>query len=252
MRTVVRTGGGRLIVKCNRPATDGRDHASRRAGHKDRDSNPIALDAVGCPGARDAHARRLGQIQDAHPFSGCLHLRAAVPVAGRERSERDHDDDERERYASPTSTAPGLLDDRAQETWAERSCKRCGRRCHKASITSTIRAVNRDPSTGVGLAELVAAELRRAVADGEARPGERLPPARDLAAVLGVNRNTVLSALRALRDEGLVDFRRGRGITVSARPERGEVGARARELVRFARSRGYAPDELIDIIRAVT
>ena len=35
--------------------------------------------------------------------------------------------------------------------------------------------------------EQVAAEIRRAIADGEAGPGERLPPARDLAAVLGVN-----------------------------------------------------------------
>ena len=66
----------------------------------------------------------------------------------------------------------------------------------------------------------VAAELRRAIADGEAKPGERLPPAKDLAAVLEVNTNTVLRALRQLRDEGLVEFRRGRGITVAGTPER--------------------------------
>ncbi len=41
----------------------------------------------------------------------------------------------------------------------------------------------------------VAAEIRRSIAEGEAKPGERLPPARDLAAVLGVNTNTVLRAL---------------------------------------------------------
>jgi DNA-binding transcriptional regulator YhcF (GntR family) len=38
---------------------------------------------------------------------------------------------------------------------------------------------------------------------------ERLPPARDLAAVMGVNTNT---ALRALREEGLLEFRRGLGV----------------------------------------
>jgi len=64
------------------------------------------------------------------------------------------------------------------------------------------------------LHEQVAAEIRRAIADGEALPGERLPPARDLAAVLGVNSNTVLRSLRQLREEGLLEFRRGRGITV--------------------------------------
>ncbi len=100
------------------------------------------------------------------------------------------------------------------------------------------------------LHEQVAAELRRAIADGEAGPGDRLPPARDLAAVLGVNTNTVLRALRTLRDEGLLDFRRGRGITVSDSPERGAVVARARELVAFAREHGYRRDELIDIIQA--
>ena len=31
----------------------------------------------------------------------------------------------------------------------------------------------------------VAGEIRRAIAEGEAKPGERLPPAKDLAAVLG-------------------------------------------------------------------
>jgi DNA-binding GntR family transcriptional regulator len=67
----------------------------------------------------------------------------------------------------------------------------------------------------------IAAEIRRAIADGEAKPGESLPPAKDLAAVLGVNTNTVLRALRLLRDEGLLEFRRGRGISVAATPERG-------------------------------
>ena len=109
--------------------------------------------------------------------------------------------------------------------------------------------VNRDEPTG--LHAQVAAEIRRAIADGEAKQGERLPPARDLAAVLGVNTNTVLRALRELRDEGLLEFRRGRGITVAGTPQQGEVIEQARALVRLARRNGYRVDELVQIIQAV-
>ena len=97
----------------------------------------------------------------------------------------------------------------------------------------------------------MAAELRRAIADGEAKPGERLPPARDLAAVIGVNTNTVLRALRTLREEGLLEFRRGRGITVAGTPERGAVTTRARELLGYARRHGYSREELIGLIRTL-
>jgi GntR family transcriptional regulator len=105
-----------------------------------------------------------------------------------------------------------------------------------------------DRDEPVQLHEQVAAEIRRAIAAGEAKAGERLPPARDLAAVLGVNTNTALRALRQLRDEGLLEFRRGRGITVTATPQQGAVVERARELLRFAREQGYRPDDLIQII----
>jgi GntR family transcriptional regulator len=101
------------------------------------------------------------------------------------------------------------------------------------------------------LFEQVAAEIRRAIADGEAKPGERLPPARDLAAVLGVNTNTVLRSLRLLRDEGMLEFRRGRGVTVAGTPERGAVIARARDLISFARQQGYRRDELIRLIEEI-
>jgi GntR family transcriptional regulator len=105
-----------------------------------------------------------------------------------------------------------------------------------------------DKADPADLYEQVAGEIRRAIADGEAKPGERLPPAKDLAAILDVNTNTVLRALRLLRDEGLLEFRRGRGISIAGTPERGAVIARAKELVDFARRQGYRPDELIRII----
>src|SRR3954468_21450280 len=111
-----------------------------------------------------------------------------------------------------------------------------------------MRNVKLDHKNPLDLHEQVAGEIRRAIADGEAKPGERLPPAKDLAAVLGVNTNTVLRALRELRKEGLLEFRRGRGITVAGTPEEGAVIARARKFLSFARQHGYQSDELIRLI----
>jgi GntR family transcriptional regulator len=118
-------------------------------------------------------------------------------------------------------------------------------------MSSTMLEVRIDRQEPTELFVQVAGEIRRAIADGEAKPGERLPPARDLAAVLGVNTNTVLRSLRLLRDEGMLEFRRGRGVTVAGTPERGAVIARARELVRFAREQGYRRDELIRLIEEI-
>ena len=77
--------------------------------------------------------------------------------------------------------------------------------------------------------------------------------ARNLAAVLGVNTNTVLRALRLLRDEGVLEFRRGRSIHVTgdALPK-SAVLAKARELVELARREGYRRDDLIDLIGQLT
>jgi GntR family transcriptional regulator len=58
----------------------------------------------------------------------------------------------------------------------------------------------------VELHEQVASAIRRAIAEGEAGPGERLPPAKDFAAVLDVNRNTVLRAFRQLRARAYSSF----------------------------------------------
>jgi GntR family transcriptional regulator len=124
---------------------------------------------------------------------------------------------------------------------------------YDANVRSTKPTVEIDHSSPVPLYEQVAAAIRRAIAEGEARSGERLPPARDLAAVLGVNANTVFRALRTLRDEGLVEFRRGRGVSVTGiAPERSPVVAKARELVAVARRYGYRPEDLPAIIEQVS
>lgn len=97
----------------------------------------------------------------------------------------------------------------------------------------------------------VAAELRRDIADGQVEPGHRLPPARDMATVAGVNQNTMFRALRVLRDEGILEFQRGRGISVIGTPQRGALVQRVRELMDYARRQGYQREEVIDMIEAL-
>lgn len=101
------------------------------------------------------------------------------------------------------------------------------------------------------LFDQVAAEIRRAISEGEARQGERLPPAVDLAKVLGVNRNTVIRALHVLRDEGLVEFSRGRVVKVKGTPEHGALTAQIHELLTVARRMGYRRDDVVAMIEAI-
>jgi GntR family transcriptional regulator len=70
-----------------------------------------------------------------------------------------------------------------------------------------------------------------------------------MAAVLGVHHNTVLRALRLLRDEGILEFRRGRGITVVGEPQRGVVAAQAKALLALARQQGLGREELVSMLQ---
>jgi GntR family transcriptional regulator len=115
-------------------------------------------------------------------------------------------------------------------------------------MARTMISVNIDREESMALHDQVAAEIRRAIAEGEAGPGERLPLAKDIAAVLGVNKNTVLRALHILRDEGLLEFTRGRGISVCGTPEKSAVVTQVRELIEFARLNGYRRADVIEMI----
>jgi DNA-binding transcriptional regulator YhcF (GntR family) len=87
-----------------------------------------------------------------------------------------------------------------------------------------------DPNGATPLYAQIASQLRRAIAEGKIRAGERLPAARELAESLAVNLHTVLRAYDELRAEGVLDVRRGRGVVVL-----GAAGDRAR-LVDLART----------------
>ena len=83
----------------------------------------------------------------------------------------------------------------------------------------------------------------------DAPPPPRAPPSREsvsrprrISPPSSTSTPTPCSArLRLLRDEGLLEFRRGHGISVAGTPERGAVVQRAKELVQFARCQGLPP-----------
>ena len=107
-----------------------------------------------------------------------------------------------------------------------------------------------DPASDVPLFAQVAASVRADAATGSLRPGDRLPSARDVAVALGVNLHTVLRAYQELRDEGLVDMRRGRGAVVTDAAEplaqlRDDVVA----LTARARALGLSPDMLATLVK---
>ncbi|MCC2334584.1 GntR family transcriptional regulator [Cellulomonas wangsupingiae] len=108
-----------------------------------------------------------------------------------------------------------------------------------------------DPTSGDPLYAQLAAQVRTAVAHDELRPGERLPSARDLAASLDVNLHTVLHAYQELRDEGVIELRRGRGavVTGSGAPDLTDLHAAVDALVVAARRLRVAPETVTALVK---
>jgi len=62
--------------------------------------------------------------------------------------------------------------------------------------------------------EQIAKNVRRLLARGDLRPGEKLPSARELAGTLSVNPNTIVHAYAGLETQGIIEKRRGLGTFV--------------------------------------
>ena len=88
------------------------------------------------------------------------------------------------------------------------------------------------PVAAIPAHELVLAQLRRSIHLGHFGAGDKLPPERELAKLLGVSRTTVREAVRVLEGEGLVEIRRGSAGGISVKPQsmgRTELRRRMRE-----------------------
>src|SRR5690554_3651587 len=107
-----------------------------------------------------------------------------------------------------------------------------------------------DPSASTPLFQQLAASIRASAISGQLKPGQRLPAARELGESLDMNVHTVLRAYQLLRDEGLIELRRGRGAIVTDRAAdyAGLSGAIA-EVVDEARKLDIPPATLTALIR---
>lgn len=75
------------------------------------------------------------------------------------------------------------------------------------------------PVRNEGLTENLVRKLKDSVLRGVVRPGERLPPERDLAALLNVSRSSLRQALKALQVMGVLEVKQGSGNYLSASAE---------------------------------
>ncbi len=108
-----------------------------------------------------------------------------------------------------------------------------------------------DPGSDAALYDQIAASVREDAAAGRIGSGERLPSAREVSEALDVNLHTVLKAYQELRDEGLVEMRRGRGAVLTELADRyASLREEARALVQRAHGLGLGTDAVVALIRA--
>jgi GntR family transcriptional repressor for pyruvate dehydrogenase complex len=65
------------------------------------------------------------------------------------------------------------------------------------------------------VSDLIARRILEVISSDQLRPGDRLPPERELAAMLGTSRPSLREALRSLKAQGHVEIRHGSGVFVA-------------------------------------
>lgn len=106
-----------------------------------------------------------------------------------------------------------------------------------------------DPAPHGTSSEGVVVRLREMVHSGELKPGDRLPPERDLAKLLGVSRPTLRAGIRSLAAVGVLQSRQGAGTFVVKTDGPPELDSGPLRLM--ASLHGFTPAEMFEARRAL-
>jgi GntR family transcriptional regulator len=116
-----------------------------------------------------------------------------------------------------------------------------------------------DLSSNIPAYRQIADAIRILLVEGKLAPGDRLPPARQIALDLGMHFNTVAEAYRILAEEGWLDLKRRRGAVVISRAMPRGAGpdpmagfsSRLQSLVAQVRSSGATRNRIARALRSV-
>ncbi len=114
-----------------------------------------------------------------------------------------------------------------------------------------------DLSRGEPVYAQIMAEIKRRMARGTLKPGDRLPSVRELARSLVINPNTAAKAYQLLETEGVIATRRGTGTYVAGEPSklslavrRARVNGLADDLLTEAYHMGFDETSLLELLQA--
>ncbi|MCX7711201.1 MAG: GntR family transcriptional regulator [Clostridia bacterium] len=111
-----------------------------------------------------------------------------------------------------------------------------------------------DKANPIPIGVQVKEQIKMLINSGDYKEGDKLPSINQLAAFLGVNKNTVVTVLKDLENEGYIWSQRGKGVFVSDKKKGKKVDAAFINsvdlLISGAKIRGLDASELINLISA--
>ena len=112
-----------------------------------------------------------------------------------------------------------------------------------------------DPRSGIVPYRQLVAQVREALASGQSKPGDQLPPVREVVTQITINANTVHRAYRDLEHLGITEAKWGLGTFITSAPissdlqrDRMSLADRLSAWANDARSAGLSDDEIMTLV----